>query len=87
MTYTFEDIEKYQSEYGMEIHLQGICKHRNPDDDYDCIVIGNDGLSLVMRNQGEHDRRFFPVKCVDTKEAIATAERIFNTKYTSLVRI
>ena len=85
MKYTFEDIEKYQSEYGMEIYLQGICKHRNPSDDYDCIVIGIDGLSLVMRNQGEHDRSFFPIKCVKTEEAIATAESLFNTKYTRLV--
>ena len=87
MKYTFKDIERYQSEYGMEIYMQGICKHRNPDDDYDCVVIGDSGLCLVMRNQGEHDRSFFPICCVETEKAIEKAESLFNTKYTSLVRV
>lgn len=87
MNYTFEDIEKYQSEHGMEVYMRGICKHRNPAEDYDCIIIGIDGLSLVMRNQGKHDPRFFPVQCVNTEEAVAAAEKLFNTKYTKLVEV
>lgn len=43
------------------------------DDEY--IVAENGGLAFVMRNQGEHSRKFFIVKLCEPPKAINIAKR------------
>lgn len=64
-------------EYEMNTIAEGICKHRNADDDFEWKVVERNGLAIVLRNQGNHDRRFFVIDVLPTEKALAKAKRLF----------
>lgn len=77
---TRQQIFDFAADKGLTIYMDDICHHKNPDDDFDFIVIGGDafnGLAFVMRNQGEHDGRFFEIGMYDVEKAIEEAKRLF----------
>ena len=58
--------------------LEGTKTYRNHDDNYDWKVLENNGLAMLVRNQGQHDRRFsIIVAILPTDKAIQKAKKIF----------
>lgn len=55
-------------------------------DDWRVIVCG--GLALIERNQGEHDRRFFPVgkAYLDPLEAVEKCKRLITPRTTRFIK-
>lgn len=47
----------------------------NSIDNDEYIVAENGGLAVVVRNQGDHDRKFFLVKMCNPSKALEIAKR------------
>ena len=45
------------------------------NDGDECLVVEHSGLALVLRNQGEHSRKFYLVKMCEPKKALELAKR------------
>lgn len=69
---TYEEIRAYEAR-GLKIMFEGVSKSGD-----DWLVVGDSKSAFVMRNQGDHDKRFFIVTLCETEKALAKAQYYTN---------